>query len=169
MERVWVFDTLAVAVARIDFIDPAEAHLPDARERGVRIEVRPADAVGAGSVYASTAISLRPALCRIDLLESRPGACDRMHWHPAMAGGEPDDRVFDAALLADPLGWVASRLRDVASLLPHDGAGDGRHDADIAAVAAAADEIVSAIEAGLAWAREPWPLSDHDERGMALT
>jgi hypothetical protein len=168
MERVWVFDKLAVAVARVDFVDPEAAHLPDARERGVRIEVRPIDAVATGSVYASPAISLRPALCRIDLLESRPGACDRMHWHPVMAGGEPDDRVFDPALSADPLGWVASRLRDIASLLPHDHR-DDRHDADTAAVAAVANEIVAATGAGLAWAREPWPVAEHDERGMALT
>jgi hypothetical protein len=169
MERVWLFEKLAVAVMRIDFVDPAVAQLPDARERGVRIEIRPVDVVAAGSVYASPAISLQPALCRIDLLESRPRAGDRMHWHPAMAQGEPDERVFDRELSDDPRGWVASRLRDIASLLPGDDAGDGRHDADAAAIAAATDEIVAAIDAGLAWARGPWPVADHDERGMAPT
>ena len=165
MERMWVFDKLAVAMARVDFVDPEVAPLPDARERGVRIEVRPIDVVATGSLYASPGVSLRPALCRIDLLESRPGACDRMHWHPAMAGGEPDDRVFDPALSADPLGWLASRLRDIASLLPH----SDRDDRDAAEVAAVADEIVAATAAGLAWAREPWPVAQHDERGMAPT
>ena len=50
MERVWVFDRLAVSVLRIDFIDPAVAHEPDARERGVRTEVRPVTTDASGSV-----------------------------------------------------------------------------------------------------------------------
>ena len=175
VERVWVFDNLAVAVARIDFIDPAVAHLPDARERGVRVEIRAADAVATGSVYVSSAISLRPALCRVDLLESRPGACDRMHWHPDMSAGEPRGRVFDESLSADPLGWLATRLADIASLVDYDGHRDAddrddraRYAGDASAVASAADEIVGAVREGLAWAREPWPAVDHDERGMAL-
>jgi hypothetical protein len=88
-----------------------------------------------------------------------------------MAGGEPDGRVFDPALSADPLGWLASRLRDIASLLPHGDRDDrdDRHHADAPAVAAVADEIVAATAAGLAWAREPWPVAQHDERGMAPT
>lgn len=161
MERVWVFDTLAIAVARVDFIDPAVAHLPDARERGVRVEIRPAGSDADGSVYVSTTIALRPALCRIDLLESRPHAADRTHWHPGMRDGEPHERVFDPALSGDPLGWVAAQLADVGSLV------DDPAPADAAAIAAAADEILAAIRAGLAWAREPWPAVDHDDRGMA--
>jgi hypothetical protein len=163
MERIWVFDTIAVAVARVDFIDPVVAHLPDGRERGVRVEIRPAAAVAEGSVYVSTDVSLSPAKCRIDLLESQPFARDRTHWHPAMTDGEPRQRVFDEELSADPLGWVAARLRDVGSLLDPDPVAD----ADSRAVADTADEILAAIESGLAWAREPWPDVEHDERGMA--
>jgi hypothetical protein len=161
MERLWVFDTLAIAIARVDFIDPAVAHQPDARERGVRVEIRPASSVADGSVYVSTTIALRPALCRIDLLESQPHAGDRTHWHPGMRDGEPHERVFDPELSDDPLGWVAARLADVGTLVDHP------EPADASAVAAAADEIVAAIRAGLAWAREPWPAVDHDDRGMA--
>lgn len=37
------------------------------------------------SVYASPGWALSPAVCRFDLLESRPGARDRMHWHPTIS------------------------------------------------------------------------------------
>jgi hypothetical protein len=168
MEQVWLFDRLAVAVARIDFVDPAVAHLADARERGVRVEIRPTDAVASGSVYASPAVSLRPAVCRLDLLESRPGGCDRMHWHPGMTDGEPGERMFEASMRDEPVAWVAARLQAVDRLLPPAVRADERVRADVAAIASHADEIVEAVRDGLAWAREPWPDVDHDERGMAV-
>jgi hypothetical protein len=168
MERMWVFDSLAVAVAQIDFVDPAIADQPDARERGVRLEIRPADSVANGSAYVSTTVSLKPALCRIDLLESTAAACDRMHWHPAMTDGEPGDRVFDPALSRDPLGWLRVCLADVRGLLDDDAAG-GRYGEDAAEIAATADEIIAVVRDGLARAREPWPSVEHDERGMART
>jgi hypothetical protein len=167
MERAWLFDTLAVTVARIDFVDPAVAHEDHARERGVRIEVRRLDAAAEGTVYVSPAISLHPALCRMDLLESRPGASDRMHWHPVMTRGEPGERTFDQAIPSDPLGWVSTRLRDLGTVLPSTLRDDPRHAADFAAVAAAADDIVREVREGLEWAREPWPDVEHDDRGMA--
>lgn len=166
MERVWMFEGLAITVARVDFVDPAVAHEPDARERGVRIEVRPVATGGEGSIYSSPSRTLRPAVCRIDLLESAPGSADRMHWHPAMRDGEPGDRTFDQEMPADPLGWVTSFLRD--------GLGDFLQQRAVAVVGedletirGAAPEVGAAVEAGLAWAREPWPDVDHDERGMA--
>jgi hypothetical protein len=167
MERAWLFDNLAVTVARIDFIDPAVAHEADARERGVRLEVRRLDAVSDGTVYVSPAISLHPALCRFDLLESSPGACDRMHWHPGMADGEPGTRTFDDTMPRDPAGWVEARLGDISPILPAELRDDPRYRADAAAIADAAPEIVDAVRAGLAWARSPWPDVRHDERGMA--
>ena len=168
MEQVWLFDRLAVAVARVDFVDPAVAHLPDARERGVRVEIRPMDAVATGTVYVSPAVSLRPAVCRLDLLESRPGGCDRMHWHPHMKHGEPGERVFEASMRDDPLAWVGARLQAVDRLLPSADRADDGFRADVAAIASYADEIVAAVRDGLAWAREPWPDVEHDERGMAV-
>ncbi|WP_151081822.1 hypothetical protein [Nocardioides cynanchi] len=151
MESVWVSDQLAVSVARIDFLDPAVADQPDARERGVRIEVRRATSRADGSIYVSPAVDLHPAICRIDLLESAPGAADRMHWHPDMHDGEPGDRTFDADLPADPVGWLTAYLH---------GLGDRE-------IEAAASEIGAAVEAGLAWARStPWPEVERDGRGM---
>lgn len=169
MEQAWLFDTLTITLARIDFLDPALADLPDTRERGVRLEVRPTANTDRGSVYASPGVTLAPAVCRIDLLESAPGAADRMHWHPTMDAGEPGDRTFDAAIPADPLGWLAGRLADVADLLRQAGVPDAhRHERSVQQVAEQRDEIVAAAAAGLEWARRPWPAVQHDQRGMAI-
>ncbi len=166
MERVWVFDRLAISVLRIDFVDPAVAHEPDARERGVRIEVRPVATVASGSVYASWTRTIEPGVCRIDLLESRAEAADRMHWHPDMTDGEPGERTFDTAMPPDPVGWLTSFLRDgLRAHLAKQGVADV--EGDLEAIAAAADEVGEVVGAGLAWAREPWPDVRHDERGMA--
>ena len=150
MEQVWLFDRLALAVFRIDFLDPALIGEPDARERGVRIEIKPSSTSYDGTVYSSSTNVLGPAVCRIDLLESNPHAADRMHWHPTMADGEPGERVFDPALSADPLAWVTERL-------------GGR-----GGVAAHVEEIVEEVARGLDWARRPWPSVEHDERGLAV-
>lgn len=166
MERVWVFDRLAVSVQRIDFVDPAVAQEPDARERGVRIEVRPVATDSSGSVYASWTRTLEPGICRIDLLESSPGAADRMHWHPHMQDGEPGDRTFDTDMPPDPVGWLLSFLQDgLRHFLSRSGVGNIERDLD--AIRGASDEIAMAVGLGLVWAREPWPEAEHDERGMA--
>lgn len=168
METVWLFDTLAVTVSRIDFLDPAFASEPDTRERGVRIEIRPSTSTQDGSIYSSPAVTLQPAACRIDLLESAPGAADRMHWHPTMDAGEPGDRVFDPAIPAAPLGWLADRLADVPRLLTLAGVTDvERHVGSASQVGDHAAEIVAAARTGLEWARGPWPEVVQDERGMA--
>jgi hypothetical protein len=170
MERAWLFDSLSVTVAAVDFLDPELRFQPDARERGVRVEIRPTTSThNGGTVYASPPISLEPAICRIDLLESRPDAADRMHWHPTMRSGEPGDRTFDTALSADPIGWLGERLRDLHRLVGGtsvaDAAGFG---AEAGAVARVADEVIDAVCAGLESSRTDWPDVDHDERGMAI-
>lgn len=170
MERAWLFDSLCVTVAAVDFLDPELRSQPDARERGVRVEIRPTTSTqNGGTVYASPPISLQPAVCRIDLLESRPGAADRMHWHPTMRSGEPEDRSFDAALSADPIGWLAERLRDLRRLVGDTSVADtAGFVADAGAVARVADEVVDAVCAGLESSRAVWPDVEHDERGMAV-
>ncbi len=168
MERVWLFERLAVCVAWIDFLDPELAGGPDVRERGVRIEIRPLGSASGGSVYASPTRVLDPAVCRIDLLESRPGAADRMHWHPAMRDGEPGDRTFDPEMPPDPVGWLTSFLRDrLEGFLAGTGLPDVGRAGDVAAIRDAAPEIGAVVEDGLAWARAtPWPEVERDERGM---
>jgi hypothetical protein len=168
MERVWVFDRLAIAVARIDFIDPKVAHEPDARERGVRIEVRRAASETDGTIYVSSSISLQPAICRIDFLESAPGAADRMHWHPEMPDGEPGDRTFDPDMPADPVGWLTSYLRNLRDFLVRAGVPDvDTMTRDLDEISASADEIGQAAADGLGWTRTtPWLDLARDERGM---
>ena len=166
MERVWVFDRLAVSVTRVDFLDPEVAGTSDARERGVRIEVRPAVWRATGSIYASNTCELHPAVCRVDFLESSPGAADRMHWHPQMQDGEPGDRTFDVGMPADPVAWLARFWETLDEFLA--GAGEAEPTpGDLRGVRAATDDIGSAVAHGLAWAREPWPEVVHDARGMA--
>jgi len=150
VQRAWLLEHLAVTVTRIDFVDPALADQPDVRERGVRIEVRPVESTRHGSGYSSPALDLAPATCRIDLLESRADAADRMHWHPTMSSsGEPGDRVLDGALTADPLGWLRLQLLDVVP-------------------APVAADVVDAVAVGLAAVRSgSWGGVVHDVHGLA--
>ncbi len=168
MERVWLLDHLALTLRETDFADPALAGEADVRERGVRLEVRPVAVTAEGSLYSSPALALAPPVCRVDLLESAPGAADRVHWHPVMHDGEPGERVFDEALSADPEGWLAERLHDLTALVA--GAPTAHRDRlllDAPAVAALADEVGAQVAESLAALREPWPAVEHDERGMA--
>jgi hypothetical protein len=168
MERLWAFDRLAVTLRRVDFLDPALVGQPDVRERGVRVEIKPARAQVSGSVYASDVMTLDKALCRCDFLESGPGKADRMHWHPDMADGEPGGRTFDTDIPADPRGWLTTFLRSgLSDYLSHRGIDTAPYADDLAAIGGAADEIGRALDEGLAWARQPWPDVEHDDRGMA--
>ncbi|RRO20380.1 hypothetical protein EIL87_00285 [Saccharopolyspora rhizosphaerae] len=166
--RIYCFRKLAVTVEGVDFLDPARAGEPGARERGVRLELRGlSESAEAGSIYASRATWLSRGISRFDLLESEPHAADRMHWHPEMSDGEPGQRVFDAELSADPLGWLARTLRDVTPLLRRAGLDPAEHAEDVAAMAEAAEEITEITGRLLAEARKPWPEVTRDERGLA--
>lgn len=173
MRVVYGFDRIAVAVEGVDFLDPALADQgPGVRERGARLEVHPLDTISSpeASIYASRPVAAGRALCRVDLLESAPNAADRMHWHPAMVGGEPGDRVFDAELSGDPLGWVRRRLLDGTGFLRDAGITDpGAFGEDVRAMAGAADDIVDQTAKILDRARrDPWPsVTARDVRGMA--
>ncbi|GAA0527745.1 hypothetical protein [Saccharopolyspora thermophila] len=169
MYRVFCFRRLAVVVEGIDFLDPRLAGEPGARERGVRVELRTlVEAAGEGSIYASREVRLQRGICRFDLLESRPGAADRMHWHPAMSSGEPGERVFDPDLSRAPAGWLCDRLHDVTPLLVQAGLDPVEYTADIAALAEAAGEIVACVSQVLGEARRaPWPAVCRDARGLA--
>jgi len=153
-----VFSTTAVIASLVDFADPALAGEADVRERGVRLEVRPVHTSYDGSVYASDPIALGPARARVDLLESRPHAADRMHWHPDMADGEPGERRFEEEMVADPVGWVRRFLERTD---------DQTSPADRAALVDSSGEIASVVGDLLARAREPWPEVTHDARGLA--
>jgi len=169
MERLWSFDRLAVTMRRVDFLDPVLTGQPDGRERGVRVEIKPAQTQARGSVYASDVVTLEQALCRCDFLESGSGKADRMHWHPEMAHGEPGARTFEAGMPADPRGWLISFLRSgLPDYLSRSGHDITSYTGDLTEIGDTADEIGRALDEGLAWAREPWPDVAHDERGMAV-
>jgi hypothetical protein len=171
MEQVWMFERLAVTLVYVDFLDPALAGQDDVRERGVRLEVRLVDTTSTGSIYASPARQLQPAVCRIDLLESAAYAVDRMHWHPQMEAGEPGDRTFDVTMVDDPLRWLDEHLRQVDVLLAQsEVAIDEQMRGDIEAIKDVVPAIVDAAARGLEWARvDPWPAVTRDDRGLAVT
>lgn len=168
--RVFVADGLCVSVEEVDFLDPG--HLEYGRERGVRLELRMVEQdTDPGSIYASHGLSVTRGVCRFDLLESAPGAQDRMHWHPHMTGGEPGMRVFDPDLRTDPLAFLGARLRDAVGLLKQSGVEDhDRFTTDAEALARIADAIVADTAASLERIRDTgWSdVLERDDRGMAV-
>lgn len=162
MHTMLRFADLVLDVVGIDFLDP-DPSVHDGRERGVRVELRSVEpAAPTGSAYASDPVRLAPALVRIDLLESAPGAGDRMHWHPGMTDGEPGDRVLDPGLRADPLVWLAAMLGP--ALLP----GTDAHTAGLVALAAAREEVLAVVARELERVRAA-PLVEvaRDQQGLA--
>ncbi|MBL7496467.1 hypothetical protein I6A84_28395 [Frankia sp. CNm7] len=121
MLSVFCFDRLAVTVRDMYFIDPDPIPGQEGAERGVRVELRLVEPQPwRGSIYAAQKLVVDTALLRVDLFESierGPGSKDRMHHHPTMADNEPGDRVFDEAIVAEPLGWLRERLADPLALL----------------------------------------------------
>ena len=163
MLTAWKFGPLAITAEEVDFRDPAETG-PDVRERGVRIEFRAVDEHREGSIYASDPWTVRPAFCRLDLLESGPGRADRIHWHPRVEDGEPGDRVFDAELTADPIAWLRDRLRDLPAFLRR--TAEPELAVDQADVDAELDDVLDLLGRALDRSRRPWPAVTHDERGL---
>lgn len=160
MERTWLFESTAITAVLVDFLDPALAHEKDIRERGVRLEVRPMTTGGLNTIYSSPAITLEPAIIRIDLLESAPHEADRMHFHPGMVDGEPGDRTFDKTMGEDPVTWLRSYLENL-----HEWVGGSEGDS----IAAQSDDIVQVSADLLAQSRLPWPDVTHDERGLVVS
>jgi hypothetical protein len=117
----YCFDKVAVTVEDIYFLDPVQRSDNEGPERGVRVELRLIERLPhQGSVYAAQPFLMGTAIWRADLLESvaaGPGSADRMHFHPLMTDGEPGSRVFDAAIPADPIGWLTDQLRGLEELL----------------------------------------------------
>jgi hypothetical protein len=115
------FDKVAVTVEDIYFLDPVQKADNEGPERGVRVELRLLERFPhQGSVYAAQPFGMGTVIWRADLLESvaaGPGSADRMHFHPLMTDSEPGSRVFDAAIPADPIGWLTDQLRGLDELL----------------------------------------------------
>ncbi|MEO6702250.1 MAG: hypothetical protein ABI140_02455 [Jatrophihabitantaceae bacterium] len=168
--QIFLAQRLCVSVEDVDFLNPNR--LQDGRECGVRLELRLAEAdTLPASIYASRGLSVSRGLCRFDLLESAPGAQDRMHWHPEMPNGEGRKRLYDDELSAHPLAWLHSMLTDGLGLLATAGIPDvERFAADAKVLARLSDAIVADTGTRLNRMRSViWPVVERrDERGMAV-
>lgn len=143
MLYVFGFERYGVAVSDLYFVDPNPGKGQEGPERGVRLELR---VLGReklkGSIYSAQPIGVDEPLWRVDLLESAagpPGSFDRTHHHPAFRGWDPGRRHFVRELSADPLGWLAGNLADLAGVLER--AGAQPHEADAADAASLRDSV----------------------------
>ena len=144
------FETLAVLVSDLYFVDPAPMAGQEGAERGVRLELRVLERQPLhGSIYSAQPIGVGRLVWRADLLESVAGpmgSFDRTHHHPHSQGWEPGERVFDEELSADPVAWVGRRLSDVEDLMAEvQWDGSGMSDREIAEIRQTVPEIQAAV------------------------
>jgi hypothetical protein len=141
------FERVGIVVGDLYFVDPRPRKGQEGAEHGVRLELRVLER-GAlkGSAYSAQPIEVGRPIWRVDLLESvegRPGSFDRTHHHPAFTGWNPTSRVFVRELSADPLGWLAAKLKDLDDLVASAGfAADVAGPDDAQSLRDAAPEIV---------------------------
>ena len=94
------------------------------REAGCRVELRrtrdvrppePPPVPRRDALYWA----LEGHLWRADLFTTAgsPRRFDAAHYHPTFTGLVPCEREFDAAIVADPYAWIASRLEDLPGML----------------------------------------------------
>ena len=149
------FERVAVLVGDLYFVNPRPLAGQEGAERGVRLELRMLERRPLqGGIYSAQPIAVERPLWRVDLLESvdsPPGSLDRAHHHPAFDGWEPGPRQFVPELSAAPVEWLAVQLADPDAVLARAGVGAGEVSAgDVAAVRAAAPEMVDAVRRLLA-------------------
>jgi hypothetical protein len=145
------FETLAVVIGDMYFVDPNPLAGQETAERGVRLELRLIDrGEPQGSIYAGVPITLGRPVWRVDLFgstDSPPGALDRAHHHPRFSGWEPSRRHFVPELSADPLSWLGDQLVDPAAVLARAGVDANEiTEADKTGLAAAGPEIVATVK-----------------------
>lgn len=92
-----------------------EINLDDASmEHGARIELRELASGGhRGSESAAQLVTADRPLWRADLFDRMrddPGTFGAAHYHTGFTGNEPSDRVWDAALTADPWRWLFDQV-----------------------------------------------------------
>jgi hypothetical protein len=97
-----------------------EINLDDASmEHGARVELRELASGGhRGSESAAQLITADRPLWRADLFDrmhDEPGTFGAAHYHPGFTGNEPSDRVWDAALSADPWRWLFDQVISVGA------------------------------------------------------
>ena len=149
MLYVFGFERVGVVLSDLYFQDPNPDPGQEGAERGARLEVRFLEnGEHDGTIYASRPIRVAQPIWRADLLESvdgPPGSFDRTHHHPQTRGWEPGRRKFERGLSADPLGWVADRLRDLPGLVAQAGLpADSVTRDDVTQMRESAPEIIAA-------------------------
>ena len=97
-----------------------EINLDDASmEHGARIEIRELAAhPHRGGESASQLTTVDRPLWRADLfdrLADPAGSFSAAHYHPRFTGNEPSARVWDAALTADPGGWLGDQVTSLGA------------------------------------------------------
>jgi hypothetical protein len=146
MHQLFVFDRVAVVVG--PWWEPGEPP-----ERGARVELRlRADEPHRGSESAAQRIVVDEPLFRADLfdtLDRAPGNLRAAHFHRGFDGVEPMDREWPPELRADPTGWLAGELDDLAALLTRSGV-DLSDTPWLSGDAAALREAIPAILAAVA-------------------
>jgi len=157
MHHVFVFEQVAVVVG--PWWEPG-----DPPERGARVEVRlRVEEAHRGSESAAQRIVVDQPVFRADLfdaVDAPPGNLRAAHFHSAFDGIEPEDREWPPELRADPTGWLASELADLAALLAR-----ARVTLDdAAAVARDEAEVRDAIPAILAAVDRTWEVVRREAR-----
>lgn len=119
------FDRVGVFVSDLFFIDPEQKPGQEGAEHGVRFELRLLERQELkGSVYSAQPIGVGAPIWRVDLLETvdgPPGSFDRTHHHPRFQAWEPGSRVYEPALSAEPLSYIAGQLADLPGLMERGG------------------------------------------------
>ena len=154
MLQVIGFESAAVVVGDLYFLDPSPLQGQEGAERGVRVEVRLLERGELhGSIYSARPIGIGRPVWRVDLLESvdgPPGTFDRTHHHPRMDGWEVGSREFDAALTSDPLGWLGAQLGDLGALAERAGVREEIDPGDAERLRAAIPEVLDVVGRTLA-------------------
>jgi hypothetical protein len=147
MLQAFVFERVAVLV--FPWNEPV-----DPPERGTRVEVRLlADEPHRGSYAAAQRFVIDDPLFRADLFDQTThpaGNLRSAHFHSHFDGVEPTDRLWPDAIKADPTGWLAGELNDLAHIITRanvDGVDPATVDRDADALRAAIPAIIAAVEA----------------------
>ena len=150
MNVAYLYQRLGIAIEDVYFLEPDPAPGEEGPERGVRVEVRLIENQPlSGSRYSAYPIAIRTAIWRADLFGSvaaGPGARDRMHYHPLMAGDEPGERQFEPAIRADPLGWIATEIEQIEKIVAAKVPDVTPYRRDLAEIRRQAPLIVGSIE-----------------------
>jgi hypothetical protein len=110
-----VLHVLALSRSAITIRHWFEINLKDASmEHGARIEVRELhEQQHRGTESASQLVLVDRTMWRADLFDrlgDNAGSFGAAHFHPEFTNNEPCARVWDAALTADPWGWLGDQV-----------------------------------------------------------